>query len=103
MNGKGSKPRPLSVKQSEFDAKWDLIFGGKKMKYDEHKRNVNITEEVSRHWSDNGRREAVVMKGPVGYTVDLYEQSRFIKTVDCTKHSLQWSEDVAENWALGNL
>ncbi len=25
--GKGSKPRPLSVAQEQYDARWDLIFG----------------------------------------------------------------------------
>ena len=27
--GKGSKPRPYSVSQEEFDDRWDLIFGKK--------------------------------------------------------------------------
>lgn len=30
MNGKGSKPRPLSVSQEEFSSNWDAIFGKKK-------------------------------------------------------------------------
>lgn len=30
MNGKGSKPRPLSVPQKQFDESWDAIFGAKK-------------------------------------------------------------------------
>lgn len=25
--GKGSKPRPFSVAQDQYDARWDLIFG----------------------------------------------------------------------------
>ena len=25
--GKGSKPRPFSVAQEQYDARWDLIFG----------------------------------------------------------------------------
>jgi hypothetical protein len=28
--GKGSKPRPFSVSQEEFDKRFDLIFGQKK-------------------------------------------------------------------------
>jgi hypothetical protein len=28
--GKGSKPRPLSVAQEQYDARWDLIFGREK-------------------------------------------------------------------------
>ena len=103
MSGKGSKPRPLSVKQNEFDAQWDLIFGGKSMKYDEHKRNVYITEEISKHWSENGRKEAIVMKSESGYSVELYEQSRYIRTVECFDKSLSYAEDVAENFCLGIL
>ena len=98
MTGKGSKPRPLSVDKKEFDSKWDNIFKNKNMK--EHKHNVQITEEISRHWSDNGKKEAVVLKTQKGYMVDLYEQSRFIRTVDCSNHSLQWAEDCAENYVL---
>jgi len=101
MAGKGSKPRPISVSQSEFDKQWDLIFGGKNMK--EHKRSVSITEKISTHWSDNGKREAVVNNTNFGYEVDLYEQSRFIRTVDCHTKSISYAEDVAENWALGVL
>ena len=103
MAGKGSKPRPLAVSQNKFDKQWDLIFGGKNMKHQEHKRNVSITEKVSSYWSDNGKREAVVNNTNLGYEVDLYEQSRFIRTVDCHTKSVNWAEDVAENWALGVL
>lgn len=97
---KGSKPRPRSVSQSQFDKQWDLIFGGKNMKYEE-KRSLTDTQKVSTHWSDNGKREAIVNNTNEGYEVDLYEQSRFIRTVDCHTKSINWAEDVAENWALG--
>lgn len=29
MSGKGSKPRPLSVKKEQFDKNWDKIFNKK--------------------------------------------------------------------------
>lgn len=103
MNGKGSKPRPLSVKQNAFDAQWDLIFGGKNMKYHEHKSQVNINEVISKHWSDNGKKEAIVQKSVVGYSVELFEQSRYIRTVECFDKSLSYAEDVAENFCLGIL
>lgn len=94
MAGKGSKPRPLSVKQNDFDAQWDLIFGGKNMKH-------TNPQKISVHFSENGRKEAVVLKTIDGFVVDLYEQSRYIKTVNCTDHSLQYAEDCAENYTLG--
>jgi len=100
MNGKGSKPRPLSVSQSEFDRQWDLIFGGKNMKH-EHKRGVVITEELSRFMSADGRREGVVVKSEKGFMVELYENKKYLRTVDVTAHSEQYADDTAENWALG--
>lgn len=32
MSGKGSRPRPFSVSQQEFDTKFDTIFGNKPKK-----------------------------------------------------------------------
>ena len=100
MSGKGSKPRPMSVSQSEFDEQWDLIFGGKNMK--QHERGM-ITEEVSMFFAPNGKKEASVVKTEKGYMVELYEKSRYVRTVDVSDCSLQYAEDTAENWTLGIL
>lgn len=109
---KGSKQRPMEIHQNEFDKQWDLIFGGKNMKKQtmesphlEHipRRRGEICERVSTHWSTNGKKEAIVNKTQNGFEVDLYEKSRYIRTVDCHNHSLNWAEDVAENWVLGVL
>lgn len=32
MNGKGSKPRPISIPQKQFDDNWDAIFKKPKKK-----------------------------------------------------------------------
>jgi hypothetical protein len=101
MSGKGSKRRPQQVSDDIVDAHWDMIFGGKNVKH-EHSRGI-ITEKISQHWSDNGKREAIVVRTEKGYMVELYEQSRYIRTVDVTQKSLQYAEDTAENWALGVL
>jgi len=101
MTGKGSGRRPMKVSQTEFEAQWDLIFGGKNMKH-EHQRGI-ITEELSRYMSADGRREAVVVKTEKGFMVELYERKKYIKTVDVTTHSEQYAEDTAENWTLGVL
>jgi hypothetical protein len=37
--GKGSKPRPFSVSQEEFDKRFDLIFGRKKPSSEEQAIN----------------------------------------------------------------
>lgn len=99
MSGKGSKPRPLSVSQNEFDKQWDLIFGGKNMKH-QHGRGM-ITEEISKYFAPNGKREAIVVKTEKGFMVELYEKSRYIRTVDVSNHSLPYAEDTAENYVLG--
>lgn len=98
---KGSARRPLSVSQNEFDKQWDLIFGGKNMKH-EHQRGI-ITEEISRYFSADAKREAVVVKTEKGFMVELYEKKKYIRTVDVTTHSQQYAEDTAENWTLGVL
>lgn len=42
--GKGSVPRPFSVSQDEYSARWDLIFG-KKMKKNEHEFDEVLKNE----------------------------------------------------------
>jgi metal-responsive CopG/Arc/MetJ family transcriptional regulator len=66
----------------------------------EHKRGM-ITEEISKHISDNGKLSAVVVKTEKGYMVELYEKSRYVRTVDVSKHSVHYAEDTAENYVLG--
>ena len=68
----------------------------------QHERDA-ISEEISKHLSENGKKEAIVVKTEKGFTVELYERSRYIRTVDVSDHSLNYAEDVAENWALGIL
>lgn len=41
--GKGSRPRPFSVSQEEFDNRWDTIFG-KKKKSDAEKFDEAVTK-----------------------------------------------------------
>lgn len=98
MNGKGSKQRPRAVSDTDFQNNWDRIFGMK-----EHKTTVKINEEIGKHWSDNGRKEAIIKKSELGFSVELYEQSRYIRTVECHDKSLSYAENVAENFCLGIL
>lgn len=40
--GKGSKPRPRSISQAEYDARWDAIFGRDLQEEDQHhQQNAN--------------------------------------------------------------
>ena len=45
--GKGSSPRPFSVAQAEYDARWDLIFGR-----DNPKEQENPEEEQPKETED---------------------------------------------------
>lgn len=42
--GKGSSPRPFSVKQDEFDQRWDAIFGDKKTVSDQNHNQEDLTK-----------------------------------------------------------
>ena len=99
MNGKGSRRRPTQIDLDIVDRNWDMIFGGKNMKH-EHSRGI-ITEEISRYFSENGKKEARVVRTEKGYMVELYERSKYIETIDVSTHSLQYAEDAAENYTLG--
>ena len=50
MSGKGSKPRPFSVAQEEYNNRWDAIFGRDFQKFDEavfKNEDIFSTEEHS--------------------------------------------------------
>lgn len=89
------------MSQSEFDAKWDLLFGGKNMKKQNEERNRWEFEKMSQHWAPNGKRSAIVNNTDAGFEVELYNRSALIRVVECHGKSLDWAEDVAENWTLG--
>lgn len=42
--GKGSRPRPFSVSQEEFDNRWENIFGKKDKPADEQSADKEITD-----------------------------------------------------------
>lgn len=58
---------------------------------------------VSNYWSDNGKREARLFKTEKGFSVELYEKSRLIRTVELYDKSEVYAENTAENWTLGVL
>lgn len=47
--GKGSKPRPFSVTQDEYNNRWDAIFGRDLKKEDELKENLSKQLEAESH------------------------------------------------------
>ena len=44
MTGKGSTPRPFSVAQEQYDARWDLIFGRDKGVKERDRREDALAE-----------------------------------------------------------
>jgi predicted transcriptional regulator len=104
--GKGSKSRPLGVDRKQFENNWDKIFAApdRDLAYEsDNPLERPIETKVSSFFSDNGKKEAVVLLTDKGFMVELYEQSRYIKTVDCSGRSINWAEDVAENYTLGMI
>jgi hypothetical protein len=43
--GKGSKPRPFSVSQDEYDSRWDAIFG-RELKTEDTEDKEKVTENL---------------------------------------------------------
>lgn len=105
MSGKGSKRRPFAVSNKEdyikvqqnFDAQWDIIFGGKNMKHEKDKNSI------STYKSEDGTRVAEVRLGEYGYYVEFYLNDNWVEVVDVRAHSSHYAEDVAENYVLGIL
>jgi hypothetical protein len=46
-------------------------------------------------------RNAVIKQNHKGYVVDLYEDSRFVRTIDVSDHNIRYAEEVVENWVMG--
>lgn len=59
---------------------------------------------ISQYMSEDGSRQAHVVKTPKGFVVNLYtvnnitEEKSYIRTVDCTAHSESYADDCAENY-----
>lgn len=53
--GKGSKPRPLSVAQQEYDQRWDLIFGREKGQKERDKEFDKRQDALDRLAEENKR------------------------------------------------
>ena len=51
--GKGSRPRPFSISQQEYDTRWDAIFGRDKLDEQEQKPVSEDNNEDSRSNADN--------------------------------------------------
>jgi hypothetical protein len=58
--GKGDKQRPLHVTEEQFNANWDMIFGGDKFKVKEFKEEVKaaIKEIEAKKFFDKAREVA---------------------------------------------
>jgi len=58
--GKGSKPRPLSVSQEEYDQRFDAIFG-KKKQTDAEKFDEQVVMKEEYYYLDEYKRQAQEM------------------------------------------
>jgi len=54
QGGKGSKPRPFSVSQKEYDERWDAIFGRDKEKNEEKVKNESSSSNTDNRQSKAG-------------------------------------------------
>jgi len=55
-------------------------------------------------YSPSGDRQARIMQEKDWIQVDFFYvksgKPEFVRSVDCSDHSIWWAEDVAENWCL---
>lgn len=54
---------------------------------------------ISQFWSDDKTREAVICNED-GFVVMLYENKRLLTTRNVRGHSLQYAENLAENFVM---
>lgn len=102
MAGKGDKQRPMKVNRDTYSSNWDKIFRkAEKVHVHNDGHEILVQENISQHWSANGKRSATVVKSHKGFSVEFYEKSKLIRTTDMFEHSQQYAEDAAENWCLG--
>lgn len=102
MAGKGDKPRPMKVDRDTYNSNWDQIFRkADKVHIHNDGHEILVQENVSEHWSHENDRTATVVKSHKGHSVQFYEGSQLIRTVDMFEKSLTYAEDAAENWCLG--
>ena len=52
-------------------------------------------------FEDNENKQAVIVKEEKGYFVHIKENTKTIKIIDVSDHSLRYAEDTAENYCLG--
>jgi len=65
-----------------------------------------MSDVVSEYYSKDRHRYALVVvdkSDGVRYNVELFENTQFVRVVDCMGHSEHYAEDVAENWVMGVL
>lgn len=63
---------------------------------------MNTKKWFRDYYSENGDRQARVMQEKDWIQVDFFYvksgKPEFVRSVDCSDHSIWWAEDVAENW-----
>ena len=56
--GKGSKPRPYSVSQQEYDTRWDAIFG-RDIQKEDTKQDGKVNDESRSNNTDNRKQTSI--------------------------------------------
>jgi hypothetical protein len=64
MNGKGSKPRPLSVSRNDFAARWDLVFKKGETHVLQQEKRLQGKETLNVIQQQDGRVQAFLGTAP---------------------------------------
>jgi hypothetical protein len=58
-------------------------------------------KEYKYHENRNAVIGEIVGEDKEGYVVQLYQDGRFVRTVEVLDHSIRYAEEVVENWIMG--
>ena len=58
---------------------------------------------VKDFFSDDGQRKAVIHLSKETFSIDFFENDEYIWTLEYPNNSINYVENIAEDWILGKL
>ena len=74
--GKGSKPRPFSVAQHEYDNRWDAIFGRDLEEKDKREKALDEMVRISQEMGLYDDELSLEMPGTIGGAKVIFKENK---------------------------
>jgi len=74
--GKGSKPRPFSVTQHEYDNRWDAIFGRDLEEKDKREKALDEMVRISQEMGLYDDELSLEMPGTIGSAKVIFKENK---------------------------